>query len=151
MEDSSVLPSLPGVRVLVIDGDRDYRETLQNFLGMHLAEVRTAGSLQAALQLVSSFDPEVVVCDYLLPSSGSGCRLIRQMRQGGRDTLAIAVTGYVGPKVKRQCLEAGFQEVLWKPVSPQDLIQRIASLTKGTGGRGRMEAAGARTGREAQT
>jgi CheY-like chemotaxis protein len=122
------LPRLEGVRVLVVDGDADYRESLQTLLGIQLAEVKTAGSMKEALDLMSSFEPEIVLSDFLLPLQ-SGCRLVRQMRQEGRDTPAIAVTGYVKPEVRRMCFDAGFQEVLWKPVEPRILLNRIASLT----------------------
>lgn len=129
MRASPPLPSLLGVRVLIVDDDADYRDTLQVVLEIQSANVRTAGSIQGALELVASFEPEILICDFFFPLQ-SGCRLIRQLRQEGRNTPAIAVTAYTNPEVKRMCLDAGFQEVLWKPVEPWILVKHIASLTR---------------------
>jgi CheY-like chemotaxis protein len=104
--------------------------TLGVLLELHRAAVKTAGSVKEALGVVAVFKPNVVVSDFHFPEQ-SGCRLIRQMREAGWTVWAIAVTAYVKPEVERMCLEAGFEEVLWKPVEPRILLHRIARLTGG--------------------
>ncbi len=126
--------AVPGGRPRpVVDGNADFRDTLGMLLEIQQAEVRTAGAVKEGLGLLAGFKPNVVVSDFLFPEQ-SGCRLIRQMREAGSTAPAIAVTACIRPEAERMCLEAGFEEVLWKPVEPWVLLERIARLTVGLNG-----------------
>jgi len=51
-----------------------------------------------------------------------GFALVRRLREQGRTTPAVALTGYATPDDRRQALEAGFNDHLGKPVVPETLI-----------------------------
>jgi two-component system, OmpR family, response regulator len=121
---------LTGLRVLVIDDDRDSRDLLITALEVEGAEVVAVDSAAAALKCVHQFTPSIVVSDIRMPDK-DGYTLIRELRttQSGRALPAIAVTAYARPEDRVEALEAGFQVHLTKPVDIDELIATIARLT----------------------
>ena len=70
------------IRVLVVDADERVRESLAGLLaiGGHVVVVGTAGDPGAALDLVSSTSPDIVMLDARLPDVDHGIGLIRRLR-----------------------------------------------------------------------
>jgi signal transduction histidine kinase/DNA-binding response OmpR family regulator len=124
--DSS--PKLPGLRALVVDDEADQRELMAAVLSLKEAEVRTAGDIAEAMDIIIAWRPEIVVADIAMPDGG-GYELIRRMRSEGINTPAIAITAYAGDEDRLRALTAGFQMHLPKPVELYDLLVGIASLT----------------------
>ena len=64
-----------------------------------------------------------------------GYQLLRRLREAGYgpDVLpAIALTAFSRMKDRNEALQAGFQEHLVKPLEPQQLLARVASLRHGS-------------------
>jgi signal transduction histidine kinase len=123
--------SLAGVRILVVDDDTDFLESVQVALESRGAEVSCAGSAEEALKHLSLRVPAVLVSDLGMPEE-DGYSLIRQVRtrppaQGG-DVPAVALTAYVADHDRERSLAAGFQMHLGKPVDPVVLVKVIAEL-----------------------
>lgn len=129
---SDTAPRLTGVRVLVVDDENDTRELLEAILSQCEAEVRTAGNVSEAVQIMQTWHAEVVISDLSMPLE-DGYSLIEKMRQleGAREKPipAIAVTARSGAESRIRALAAGFQMYLEKPVEPDELIVCVASLT----------------------
>jgi CheY-like chemotaxis protein len=121
-------PKLSGMRALVVDDEADQRELLAAALSLKEAEVRTAGDIAVAMEIIIAWRPEIVVADIAMPEGG-GYELIRRMRSEGIKTPAIAITAYAGGEDRLRALTAGFQMHLPKPVELYDLLVSIASLT----------------------
>ncbi len=125
-------PKLTGMRVLVVDDQTDARELLATILNLSEAEVHTAGSVIEAQNVLTAWQPEIVITDIAMPS-GDGFELIRHIRQleqtGGRRIPVIALTANAGAEERIRALAAGFQLHLAKPVEPDELVVSIASLT----------------------
>jgi signal transduction histidine kinase len=126
MPDSA--PKLSGLRVLVVDDQADMRELLATMLCMENAEVRTAGSIDETMRIMTTWNPEILICDIAMPG-GSGYELIRRLRDGGCNVPAIAITARAGVEDHAISLAAGFQMHLPKPIEPHELAVSIASLT----------------------
>lgn len=126
------VPSLKGVRVLVVDDDANARELCQTVLAQSAAEVRTAASVSEALAILSDWPPAVIISDIEMPEA-DGYALIRQVRaleQGrARPTPAIALTAYARVEDRLRALAAGFQMHVAKPVDPATLVMIISNLT----------------------
>jgi len=125
------LPSLQGIRVLVIDDDSDARELVTFVLEQEGAIVMTADSALKGLLALAQFHPDVLLSDIGMPEM-DGYQLIRKVRalppdQGGL-TPAIALTAYAGEYDQRQALKAGFQKHLAKPVEPDRVVRVISEL-----------------------
>jgi signal transduction histidine kinase len=119
---------LSGLRALVVDDQIDMRELLATILSMEDAEVRTASSMDEAMEVMADWPPEILICDIAMPG-GSGYELIRRVRDCGCNTPAIAITARAGIEDCAKSLTAGFQMHLPKPIEPHDLVESIASLT----------------------
>jgi CheY-like chemotaxis protein len=116
------------LRVLVVDDQAEMRELLATILCMENAEVRTAGSLDETMKIMTDWNPEILICDIAMPG-GSGYELIKRLRDGGCATPAIAITARAGVEDSASSLAAGFQMHMPKPIEPHELVVSIASLT----------------------
>jgi signal transduction histidine kinase len=120
---------LAGVRVLVVDDQRDARTLLKRILSAAEAQVLEASSAAEAFELFKTYQPQLLVSDIGMPDC-DGYELIRQVRAhpAGVDLPAIALTAYARPEERAKSLEAGFQTHVAKPVNAAELIAEIARL-----------------------
>jgi PAS domain S-box-containing protein len=134
-DQSSLWPEqnldLTGIRVLIIDDDPDSRELVSMVIAQAGAEAITAASAAEFLNVLESFQPDVVVSDIGMPEV-DGYTLLRQVRslspeQGGQ-VPAIALTAYAGEIDRQQAIAAGFQKHIVKPIEPDKLVVAIVSL-----------------------
>jgi len=112
---------LDGIHVLLVEDDEDSREMMALLLEHSGARVTPARNALEALEAVERADPGVMLADVGLPHM-DGFALVRRLREQGRTTPAVALTGYATPDDRRQALEAGFNDHLGKPVVPETLI-----------------------------
>jgi signal transduction histidine kinase/ActR/RegA family two-component response regulator len=133
------LPALDGVRVLLVDDDRDTLKLLSLILSEYRATVQTASSAAEALELFEWYKPDVLVSDLAMPDE-DGYSLIQKVRQleaasgADRKTQAIALTAYVRVEDRVRALSVGFNLFVPKPVEPGELIISIANLAESTTG-----------------
>ena len=127
----SGLPSLEGVRVLVVDDEADARDLLGVILRRRGAAVDLAASVPEALEALARTRPDVLVSDISMPDA-DGYALIREIRgreaHGDGPTPAIALTAYARDRDRERAIASGFQLHLAKPVEPDELILAVAEL-----------------------
>jgi signal transduction histidine kinase len=121
-------PKLSGLRVLVVDDQADMRELLATILCIENAEVRTAGGIDETMGIMTTWSPEIMICDIAMPG-GSGYELIKRVRDDGCSTPAIAITARAGVEDSANSIAAGFQIHMPKPIEPHELVASVASLT----------------------
>lgn len=134
-QDGLALPHaerrLAGVRVLIVDDDRNTREMMTEALQLYGAEVRAAGSAAEALMMVQAWGPDLIVSDVGMPEE-DGYQFIRKLRalpsDRGGAMPAIALTGYARPEDRSRVLDAGYQLFLPKPANLEELIDGIVGL-----------------------
>jgi CheY-like chemotaxis protein/two-component sensor histidine kinase len=119
----------PGLRVLVVDDSEDSVESLALLLGLWGHDVTTARDGVAALDLVSREPPHVILLDIGLPGI-SGYEVAKRVRarEGGKDIMLVALTGYGQAEDRRRAKEAGFTVHLVKPVVPETLQRLLAGI-----------------------
>ena len=125
-------PRLEGVRVLVVDDDRDAREMLNMVLSQCEAEVTIASSTAEALKEIARHRPDVLVSDIGMPDL-DGYELIKRVRQteadlGQKALPALALTAYAKAEDRVRALAAGYHVHLSKPVDPEEFALVVASL-----------------------
>jgi PAS domain S-box-containing protein len=115
-------------RIMLVDDNVDGAETLARLLGAHGHEVRVFHEPIAALAAVSAFRPDLAVLDIGLPVL-DGYELARRMRPllDGHPCRLVALTGYGQEADKARSEQAGFERHLVKPVSPDMVVQLVAS------------------------
>ena len=124
---------LAGLRVLIIDDEKDSRDLLKNVLSRCNAEVFTAKSASEALAVIEQFDPHILVSDIGMPEQ-DGYSLIQQIREFEKThnlkrIPAVALTAYARVEDRMKALMSGFQMHVPKPVEPAEITAVIASLT----------------------
>jgi PAS domain S-box-containing protein len=128
--------SFEGTKILVVDDESDARNLIERLLTDRNAHVIKADSADAALKLIASERPDVLLSDIGMPNK-DGYDLIRALRalsadEGGR-TPAIALTAFARSEDRTRAMMAGYQVHLSKPVEPSELIATVASLVGRTG------------------
>jgi PAS domain S-box-containing protein len=126
---ASVLPDLKGIKVLVVDDDKDSLDLVKRILSGRNAEVKTAESVDDAMGQFVRFSPDVVLSDIGMPES-DGYELIRRIRRQptGANTPAAALTALVRSEDRTRALTAGFQSHLAKPVAAAEIVALVLSL-----------------------
>jgi CheY-like chemotaxis protein len=122
-------PAIPrGIRVLVVEDNRDSAESLRRLLYLSGYDVAVAYNGQDGLRAAKRLKPEVVLCDIGLPDT-NGFVVASALRDDPQTCSArlIAVTAYGRDEDRRRAREAGFDLHLVKPVDPQVLLKRLAS------------------------
>ncbi|MFN0108101.1 MAG: PAS domain S-box protein [Blastocatellia bacterium] len=130
-ENQVRLGNLRGVKVLVVDDEHDTREVLSVMLARYGTEVRAAGSVREALQVLSVWKPDMLVSDIGMPDE-DGYVMIRKLRalsaEEGGELPAVALTAFASPADREKALAAGFQRHLAKPVEPVELAKIVARV-----------------------
>ncbi|MEO8520194.1 MAG: PAS domain S-box protein [Acidobacteriota bacterium] len=122
---------LSGVTVLVVDDQADARELVQRVLEDAGADVITAAGAAAALDLVETRKPDVLISDIGMPEA-DGFELLRWVRALGTDrggrVPAIALTAFARSEDRTRALRAGFAVHVSKPVDPAELVATVVSV-----------------------
>src|SRR6266403_4132425 len=128
---ATALPSLEGVKVLLVDDDLDTLQILAVLLREHRANVESMNSVAEAMEVLQWYQPDVIVSDLAMPDE-DGYELIKRIRirdsLTGKQTPAVALTAYVRVEDRARALSAGFNMFVPKPVEPTELITAIANL-----------------------
>jgi CheY-like chemotaxis protein len=131
----------PGpLHVLLVDDDEFSREVVRHLLvsAGHAVHVVTSGreALEAA-QSPQRFD--VMLLDVHMPEP-DGFQVIEAIRQaegrGARRLPVIALTALTRPGDREQCIDAGMDDYLPKPIRVAQLNAALERVTAGRGGRG---------------
>jgi CheY-like chemotaxis protein len=128
---STAAARLDGLRVLVVDDDRDAVDLASAILTQAGAVVKACASVSEAFQAFQDWRPDVLVSDIEMPGE-DGYALIRRIRalEGERQGRmpAVALTAYGRMQDRMQALTAGFNMHVPKPVDPGELTTIIASV-----------------------
>ncbi len=120
-----------GARILVVDDDALARRSVRAMLERGFYQVQTAEGGVEALELLSSFKPDLVLLDIQMPGMDGleVCRQIRDLPHGELIPI-IFLTGDERPDLHAQALRAKGDDFLRKPILSPELIVRIRSLMR---------------------
>ncbi|HEU4873562.1 MAG TPA: ATP-binding protein [Pyrinomonadaceae bacterium] len=125
------LPSLQGLKVLVVDDEADTRELIREVLKECGSEVITSRSAEEALAALEEHKPDILISDLGMPDE-DGYSLISKIRalpdERGGQIPAAALTAYARAEDRMRVLRSGFQFHLPKPVDSAELVTVVASL-----------------------
>ena len=127
---------LRGLRVLLVEDERDARELFAIALRRFGAEVTAVESAAQALDALGREKTDVMVSDIQMPEM-DGYELIGAVRalkaNGASRVPAVAMTAHARSEDRMRSLLAGYQAHLSKPVEPAELVALLAALTGRTG------------------
>lgn len=118
-----------GLRVLVVDDNRDSAISLAKILRLKGSVTDIAHDGEEAVALAERLKPDVVLMDIGLPklSGHKACRRIREQPWGRRMVL-IALSGWGREEDFRESKEAGFDHHMVKPVVLGTLLKLLVDL-----------------------
>jgi two-component system OmpR family response regulator len=120
-------------RLLVVDDEPNIRELLSASLRYAGFEVATAADGQQALAMATTFRPDLLVLDVMMPGL-DGFGVVRRLRESGRHTPVLFLTARDAAEDKVSGLTLGGDDYVTKPFSLDEVLARIrAVLRRSTG------------------
>ncbi len=119
----------PQARVLLVDDEREFVETLSERLQMRDYASAAVYGGEEALSIVEEDEPEVMVLDLKMPGI-DGLEVLRQVKKKHPHVEVIVLTGHGSAEIKKLCLELGACAYLEKPVDIEKLTQAMQDAYK---------------------
>jgi two-component system, NtrC family, response regulator PilR len=108
------------MNLLIVDDEVSLRDFLEIVFEGEGARVETAESVTAARELLKRFDPDVVLCDLMLPD-GSGLDLLREVKPRKEHVSFIMITAFTSTRSAVEALKAGAFDYIAKPFDIEEL------------------------------
>jgi twitching motility two-component system response regulator PilH len=116
---------------LVVDDSFLNRQLLKTILEEEFSiAVKEAGDGQEALNVLSTYTPDIVILDLMMPIM-DGIETLHQIRNKGLSFPVIILTADIQDATRAKCLQLGVAGFINKPSSENDIINLIREvLTK---------------------
>ena len=111
-------------RVLIVDDDDDFRETLAIRLEARKLRVMGAESGDKALELLDRHDFDVVLLDIRMPGL-DGIETLREMKKKRPLLEIILFTGHASVESGVQGMQLGAFDYVMKPASLEELLDKM--------------------------
>jgi signal transduction histidine kinase/ActR/RegA family two-component response regulator len=121
---------LDGVRVLVVDDEKDTRDLIGRALEDRGARISVADNSQDAIDILERNEIDVLLADIAMPDE-DGYSLIQRIRSAGNPLASIpaaAVTAHAREDERSRALAAGFHVHMAKPVEPSEIVRMVNHL-----------------------
>ncbi|HYK22912.1 MAG TPA: GAF domain-containing protein, partial [Pyrinomonadaceae bacterium] len=119
-------------RVLIVDDDRKILDLLVDLLVLEGYEISTAVDGAEAIELVRTFDPDIVVSDVVMPNVG-GLELCRHLKADQRTAQlpVLLISGRItSDDAGIEGLHAGADDYLDLPFRNEELLVKVARLVE---------------------
>lgn len=116
-------------KVLLVDDERDFVQTLSERLLTRNVPTAVAYNGEEALTIIAADEPEVVVLDLQMPGI-DGIEVLRRLKKGHPNTQVIILTGHGSEKERRLAEELGAFAYLQKPVDINVLSRTMKEAYK---------------------
>ena len=111
-------------RVLLVDDEEDFRETLQKRLRNRKLLVEGAENGYKALELLQAQDFDVVVLDVKMPGM-DGIETLKEIKIKKPDVEVIMLTGHASVESGIQGMQLGAFDYVMKPVPLDELLDKM--------------------------
>lgn len=112
------------IKVLLVDDETSFVETLSRRLGLRRLQVLTAASAAEALATLDREEIDVVVLDVRMPGMG-GIEATKEIRSAHPTVEVILLTGHASLEASLEGMTMGAFDYLLKPVSIDELMYKI--------------------------
>ncbi|MCP5371624.1 MAG: response regulator [Hyphomicrobiales bacterium] len=123
------------IRVVLLESHRQLRAAMVSGLRSRgFGQIASCGSLQAAIQALAEGEIDLLLVD-LDDGWREACDLLSRVRGGkcGHNPFAVAIALTSAPEqdVLRAAIDAGFDDILVKPLPLEQLFRRVWRFTEG--------------------
>ncbi|MDQ5932978.1 MAG: hypothetical protein QG574_262 [Cyanobacteriota bacterium erpe_2018_sw_21hr_WHONDRS-SW48-000092_B_bin.40] len=116
-------------KILLVDDDLDFRQTIQDFLEAEHHEIETVGDGDEASSRLKIYPYDLVVLDWNMPGK-DGIAVLTEFRESGGKTPVLMLTakGYINDRTTG--LDSGADDYLTKPFDMRELSSRVRALLR---------------------
>lgn len=112
------------IRVLIVDDEEDFRETIIKRLKVRKLEACGAGTGKAALDLLREKEFDVMVLDVKMPNM-NGVDTLKAAKQIAPNVEVIMLTGHASMEFGMKGMQLGAFDYIMKPVPINELLDTI--------------------------
>lgn len=116
---------MDGVRVLVVDDENDFRETIVKRLNARKLVADGAASGVKALQILEDKDFDVIVLDVKMPDM-DGIETLRHIKKLKPEIEVIMLTGHASVEFGIKGMQLGAFDYVMKPAPLNELLDTIS-------------------------
>lgn len=113
-------------RVLVVDDEKDFLETLVNRLNKRNIDTTGVRSGEEALELLNEKLFDVVILDIKMPGGMDGIEALREIKKIQPLAEVVLLTGHASVETSIEGMKLGAFDYLLKPVKLEDLLIKLA-------------------------
>ena len=111
-------------KILVIDDEQEVRDALSRMLFRRGYDVRVAEDGEEGLIKMKEFDPEIVICDIVMPKV-NGLQFLETIRKSGSKSEVIMITGQMFMCHNEDILKYDVCGYLLKPLQIDTIMYHI--------------------------
>jgi two-component system, NtrC family, response regulator PilR len=111
---------MPHVNLLIVDDEASLRDFLSIVFEEEGWTVDTAATLGEAHAAIQRREPDIVLCDLMLPD-GSGIDLVREVKQQTPSMVFVMITAHTSTRSAVEALKAGAIDYIAKPFDIEEL------------------------------
>ena len=115
--------------ILIVDDDNRVTSALRRTLAYEGYQVSVAANGEAALSIVRTLPPDLVILDLMLPGIG-GLEVCRRLRIAGDGIAVLMLTARDSVADRVAGLETGADDYLVKPFASEELLARVKALLR---------------------
>jgi DNA-binding NtrC family response regulator len=117
------------IKVLLVDDEKDFIESLAERLQLRGFDVKTALNGDDAIKLVSENEFDVIILDVKMPGK-SGIETLKEIKNINQLSQVIMLTGHATVESAIQGMKLGAYDYIMKPTVTEDLINLINKAYK---------------------
>ncbi|MCD8318181.1 MAG: response regulator transcription factor [Paraprevotella sp.] len=117
------------MKILLIEDERELRETVRDYLIREKFMVECAENYAAAMEKVNDYDYDCILLDIMLPD-GSGLSVLTHLKKMRKQESVIIISAKDSLEDKVAGLDLGADDYLAKPFHLAELNARIKSLLR---------------------
>jgi len=113
-------------RVLVVDDEKDFLETLVKRLNKRNIETAGVASGEQALEMMKQKLFDVVILDIKMPGGMDGIEALREMKKIQPLAEILLLTGHAAVETSIEGMKLGAFDYLMKPIKLEELLVKLA-------------------------
>ena len=114
-------------KILIVDDDSNIAELISLYLDRECYDTKIAPDGEAALRAVSSYEPDLILLDLMLPGI-DGYQVCREVRSRNDTPIMLSAKGEIFDKVLG--LELGADDYMEKPFDSKELVARVKAVLR---------------------
>lgn len=119
-------PEWEGIKILVIDDEKENCEFIKTFLSVRGFRVSTCSDSEKAMAEFEKVKPQFVILDIVMPKV-DGMEILRKIRELDKKIKVFMLTAIKDPQIIRDTVSLGADDIIIKPYS---IDQLYATLVK---------------------